>query len=200
MKSILSPSHACGVAALSIMIGLSTITAHGAGADIFKFPTQYSAEQLFTSSTTTAGGGHVQKTRVYMDGDKIRMEVNAGGMEVISIVRKDKKECYSLMPAQKMYMTIPLAANQTEMMDAWRDPDLKIESQGKETIKNRACDKYKVTMKLDVYFMWVDASTKLPVRQASADGKIVIDWDNFKVGPQPAELFEVPTDYQKMGV
>jgi len=194
MKSILSHNHACGVAALAIMIGLSTITAHGAGADIFKFPTQYNAEQSITSE------GHVQKIMVYVDGDKMRMEMNAEGMEVISIVRKDKKECYSLLPVQKMYMTVPLTANQTEMMDAWQDPSLKIESQEKETIKNRTCDKYKVMMKTDVYFMWVDASTKLPVRQASADGKIAIDWNNFKVGPQPAELFEVPTDYQKMGM
>jgi len=47
-------------------------------------------------------------------------------------------------------------------------------------------------------FLWFNAKTKTPVRQTTADGKLTIDWENFKEGPQSTDLFEVPAGYNKM--
>jgi hypothetical protein len=160
--------------------------------DSLKFPTQCSVEQ----TVTTSGASH--KTKLFMDGEKMRMEINAQGMDMISIVRKDKKLVYTLMPAQKMYMEIPF--NQESVKEVWKDPEAKFVAVGTENIKNQACTKYKLTLKADEYFLWVNPTTKLPVRQSSADGKTVIDWDSFKPGPQAADLFELPADYKKMGM
>jgi hypothetical protein len=38
------------------------------------------------------------------------------------------------------------------------------------------------------------------VRWVSEGGKQAVDFDNYKLGAQPAELFLVPADYKKVGM
>ena len=161
------------------------------GNESFSFPVQYSAEQ------TTAADGKIIKSEIYADGEKIRLEINAEGMDMVTIMRKDQNVCYTLMPAEKMCMVVPLKSL-GKTVDYLPSANTKLTFVGKETIKSIVCDKYKLSVEKEDYFMWVDASNKMPVRRTSADGNITVDWDHFKIAPQPADLFEVPADYKKM--
>ena len=156
-------------------------------------PKQFSAEQIIT-----AGGG-VHDAKTYRDGGKVRMEMDAAGMQVVSIIRADQGKMYSVMPAQKMVMVMPLnPATQQKMTEASGD-DSKFELVGPDTLDGVPCVKYKSTASNGtVLFWWINPTDKTPVKMASADGSISAIYKNYKIGPQDAALFEPPADYKTM--
>lgn len=146
----------------------------------------------------TAPGGMTITSKVFADNGKMRSEVTANGMQMISIIRPDLQKSYSVMVAQKMIMEMPYdPAKAKQMMST--QPEGKTEVVGPDTVDGIACTKYKVTTPENkVVFMWTDAAKKIPVKMAAEDNTFTILWKNFKAGPQPASLFELPTGYQKM--
>jgi hypothetical protein len=70
----------------------------------------------------------------------------------------------------------------------------KIERVGREPMNGRECEKYKCTYAEGSGYAWLDAAEHFPVRMEF--GEAQMDWKNYKVGPQPAALFEVPKGYE----
>ncbi len=162
----------------------------------FKAMRQFSADQVMTSA------GKSMKSKIFVDGEKTRFEMEAVGQQTVTIARRDKKVVYMLMPTQKMYMEMPSKPKDDgqDVFHSLDNPETKIEAMGAETVKDQACDKYKITSKENAVLIWISSSTKFPVRMASEDGRWMSDWENFKDGAQPAELFEPPADYKKMDI
>ena len=140
--------------------------------------------------------------KIYMDNGKLRNEVTANGMQMVSIVRPDQQKMYSVMTAQKMVMVMPLDPEKIKrVMPLGSGGDGKIETVGPDTVDGVAATKYKMTTgEGKVNFLWVDAARRFPVKIASEDGSFTILWKNFQVGPQDAALFEPPSGYQVMNM
>jgi hypothetical protein len=157
---------------------------------------QYSADEVIT----TKGGMNIA-TRVYMDNEKIRSEMTMQGMSMISIMRLDLKKMYSVMPAQRMVMAMPLDPDKIKQkMPGATADDGKFEVVGPDTVDGVPCTKYKMTTTKDnkVFYWWVNVATKAPVKMTSEDGSFTLTWKNYVAGPQDAALFEVPAGYQVM--
>ncbi|MBI3950170.1 MAG: DUF4412 domain-containing protein [Acidobacteria bacterium] len=154
---------------------------------------QYSADQV-----TTAMGRTVQG-KIYVDNGKMRVEMEMLGQQVASIVRPDKNLAYVIMPTQKMIMEVPINP-ENQMLANANSKDAKRELVGTETIKGQLCDKYKITGGNNVVYLWANKGTHIPVQLQSADQKVKVEWNNVKVGPQPASLFEPPAGYRKMSM
>lgn len=162
----------------------------------FTMDKQYSADMLFT---TDKGQNFTQK--VYNDDGKIRTEMSMQGMQMVTIVRPDLQKVYQVMVDQKMVMEMPFDPNKfKKQMAAANGPQGTFAVVGPETVEGVACTKYKVTSSKDknVFFFWIDAGTKAPVKMAAEDNSVTIHWKNYKAGPQDASLFEVPAGYQVM--
>ena len=159
----------------------------------FTIAKQFSADQIVTAATTTA------TTKVFVDNGKARSEVNANGMQMISIIRPDLQKMYSVMVAQKMVMVMPYDATQSTQR-VGMTPEGKIDLVGPDSVDGVTCKKYKITGKDNkVTFIWIDAAKAVPVKMAAEDNSYTLLWKNFKVGPQDASLFEPPTaGYQVM--
>ena len=171
-----------------LCFGLVAVAAQAANnSPMAEWPKAYSVEM------ETTAGGQKSSTKMFVDGDKMRTDMDAGGMQMSSIIRKDKKMSYSLMHAQKMVMENPLqdapAAAQTAPEPTW-------EKVGSATINGQACTEYKMKMGADVTTFFINGD-KLPVRMANAN--MTMDYKNFKAGAPDAALFEVPAGYSKPG-
>ena len=149
-----------------------------------QWPAAYSVE------TETTAAGTKSTMKLYVDGDKMRSEIDANGMQMISIVRKDKKMSYSLMPAQKIVMGIPLQNPPAAGADpVW-------EKVGSAIVNGQACTEYKVKSGADTVSYFLNGDNCL-VRMATAT--MTMDYKNFKAGAQATALFEVPAGYSQPG-
>lgn len=164
----------------------------------FAMEKHYSADLAIT----TKEGMEIQ-SKTYIDGDKMRSDVNLHGMAMSIIVRKDTKKIYQIMDAQKMVMESDynpdkFAGGRTA---ASFGPEGKFDLIGPDTLNGVACTKYKVTSDKtqQVFFFWLDTARKVPVEMAAPDGSLVVKWNNFAAGPQDPALFEPPAGYTVIG-
>ena len=139
---------------------------------------------------------------------KERREYNQDGMNMVMILRHDKKVTWMLMPDDKTYMEMKIP-------EEGRKDDIsnyKIDSTviGPETVNGVATTKSKVIMTAPNGdkmggFWWATKEgviVKLDALSVSSGGKerMKIDLENIKMGRQDASLFEIPEDYSKMGM
>jgi hypothetical protein len=170
-----------------------------AGAPPFEMDKRYSADL-----TIITKDGMTIQSKTYVDGDKMRGQMSMNGMDMATIVRKDKQKIYQVMDAQKMSMEMdydPAKFMQGKTAAAF-GPTGTFQLVGPETVDGVASTKYKVTSDKtkDVFFFWLDLAHKVPVQMASENGSFTVKWKNYKSGPQDAALFEVPAGYQVMAM
>ncbi len=157
---------------------------------------QMSAEQVIKMPS-----GKSITSKIYVDNGKVRIDVNANGMAMSTIMRPDKKIMYTLMPAQKMVMEIPMTPKDEDSMRAFNTQNLHFEPVGQGIQDGVECDKYKLAFSTGrAQIFWINKQTKTPVLMEAEDGSMRIEWHNVVPGPQPAALFEPPTDYKKMSM
>jgi hypothetical protein len=171
-----------------LCFGLVAVAAQAANnSPMADWPKAYSVEM------ETTAGGVKSTTKMFVDGDKIRTDMDANGMQMSSIIRNDKKMSYTLMHAQKMVMENPL---QDAPAPAQAAPEPTWEKVGSATINGQACTEYKMKLGADVTTFFLN-SDKMPVRMTNAN--MTMDYKNFKAGAPDASLFEVPAGYTKPG-
>jgi hypothetical protein len=174
---------------LLFCLGLTAVATQAASTcPMASFPAAYSVE------TETTVGGTKSATKMFVDGGKIRSEMDAGGAPMISIIRNDKKMSYTLMPAQKMVMENPI--QDAPAAPAASGPEPVWEKVGSSTVNGQACTEYKMKSGADTITYFLN-SDKLPIRMVTAN--MTMDYKNFKAGAQEAALFEVPAGYTKPG-
>ncbi len=145
-------------------------------------PPQYSVEMVMTSKDQNA----IMKR--FIDNGKTRTEIVAEGRQMVLIERPDTKAAYVIMPGEKMYFekSISPVSNTPET--------IKPELVGTESINGQACDKYQVVSNGQTGYVWKNQQTHFPVRMQ--DDAHLIEWKNYKAGPQSAALFEIPAGYE----
>lgn len=138
-----------------------------------------------------------------VDGARSRSRVLMDGREMIVLdLPDDGGTTYMVMPSEKMAMkqkASDMAATADEpATKAAPESDVKIESLGPDPVDGAAAQKYRISSSDGVVLAWFDAGTSAPLRMESDAGghKSVIRWKNWKPGPQKAELFAVPKDYE----
>jgi hypothetical protein len=130
--------------------------------------------------------------------DKQRVEITSMGMT--TIVRKDIQKIYMLMTARKQIMEMPYnPAMAQDALGFANDKDASWEKLGQETIRDIACDKWKVTSaKGETMTCWVKPADHAPVR-VIAKGNAQVDFLSFAAGKQDDALFDPPAGWNKLG-
>lgn len=150
----------------------------------------------YSATIVATNGGQSKTSKQYMDHGKMRTEMNQGGQTVISIVRPDKKVIWNLLVAQKMYMEIPISGP-ARTGAAALPPDATYAKVGSETVEGKPTDKYRIDVKgKPVGFVWLAGQNI--AKYQTADGATTVIFRDFKAGPQPAALFELPAGYRKL--
>ncbi len=160
------------------------------------------AAELSAKVVTTAEGQEMHG-KVFMKGQKIRNEFQAGGETNISIVRPDKKVVWMLMPGEKMYMEMPITEETQEKILIKKPEDqAKMKLLGTETVNGFECDKYEVDASQQgqsvKQFVWIAKKLQMPIKSVTADGSMSMEYRDIKVGGVPDSVFELPQGYEKM--
>lgn len=165
-------------------------------------PPQFSADMKISSKGMGGTG------KLYVGGQKVRMDMSVQGAQTTVITRNDRKVVYMLMP-NKTYMEMS-----TEMKGAqkggpeWRmydpanpcadTPGMSCTKAGTGIVSGRLCNKWLFTEKQSGSRMtvWIDQKTAIPVKSEMSDGSSM-ELLNIKEGSPSPSLFEVPAGYQK---
>ncbi len=165
----------------------------------------YSAEQVHLEPDGKARGVF----KVYGTPDKIRMEMYApwGGGSMVNIIRKDKDVTWTLIPEKKVYMESTInEADMQRFMVSMDDAVGKEEDLGTEIVNGYKCNKKRIETTVKVMgferttsaVVWKSDEFPFPIRTQD-DGGGISEMRNIKKGPQPDELFEIPSGYSKIG-
>ncbi|MCS6771686.1 MAG: DUF4412 domain-containing protein [Kiritimatiellae bacterium] len=166
----------------------------GASAGNPKVVDQFSADQLMTV------GDSIITTRIYVARGNVRSETVMPGLPEpsVTIINGARKVVWVLMPGG-MYLERSIDIKEDMSNAAWADPNL-LEPVGKETIDGVECEVFRVKAPDQDILYYVRASDRIPVRMSSQTHNVRVDWKNVKVGPQPANLFELPPGAKKFGL
>ncbi len=163
----------------------------------------------FAADMVTTAGGRTFRMRMYAHGNVMRTEMAEQGQRMVTIMRPDRNVAWTLMVDQQMYMEVPLTGMPAEARGDWvkamTDPNVKNETElvGAEQVGEYACQKYRyrTTVKGQTYsgMMWLaPALGNFPVKTTNDQAGSVTEYQNIKLGPPDAALFELPPGYRKM--
>lgn len=181
---------------LGLLCGIGLVQT-GAAATLPSPTVEYSADRVIESEMGTLNG------KVYAAKDKERTETNMRGMQSVMILRRDKQLGWMLMPSHRMYSQMDLARAQQQ--SGAPSSDVQIENVGAETVEGHATTKYRMLMKDGSAggFIWITAdgiTIKMDMlsKENGKKSRITMTLTNLRVGPQEAQLFEVPSGYNAM--
>ncbi|HRT26579.1 MAG TPA: hypothetical protein P5551_06280 [Syntrophales bacterium] len=160
-----------------------------------------SAAENFSADVIHRGKGYTGQSKVYVQGNKIRLEPK--GQSQYSIVRSDLNKTWVVMPDQKMYMESKYDPSQVPVQKRVRG-EMSRKLVGSETIDGHPAQKYEVTYrdggKVMKSYQWVATDINFPVKTAATDGSWSMEYRNIRMGTQPESLFEIPKGYTTMTV
>jgi len=179
--------------------GMLTLCCAGTHAQTKVSP--FSADQVKTTGKKTTTG------KVYSNGKAVRIEgLDARGQQSVTILRPDQKAVWVLTPASKTYMDMgELGAASMDLANSVEGANVQRNLLGSEQVGQYHCDKYRLqtTFEGKVYtsLEW-DAKelNGFPVKQADEKQSWSKEYQNVKLGPQDASLFEIPAGYQKISL
>src|SRR5580658_9837886 len=120
----------------------------------------------------------------------------------------DQQKVSTVLPSQKKVTVRQLFTpevivdkNQLAMVSLNFGKNAKVEKIDSESLDGVATDKYKLTLSDGkapggVGILWIDAPKQSPIKFASEDGALTVEWKSFQPGPQDAALFEPPAGYR----
>lgn len=146
--------------------------------------------------------------QVYHAPGKERMEFDAGGQKMASILRLDRKVAWLLMPQMNAYTETSIERYVSRTPQGYDVVEHK--EVGTETVNGYKAVKYHTTFRTkdgatgSGYYWVVDDS--IPIKMdldVTDNGKtrhVTMELTNLKIGPQDASLFEPPAGYRKMSI
>jgi Domain of unknown function (DUF4412) len=187
---------------LKQVLGLFVASALAAAANAQnRLPTpsvDYRADRVMETSAGTFTG------KVFFTADKERTETEMGGMQNVTIIRRDRNVVWNLMPAQRMVRETDLRAARDPLIPPAGN-DVSISAVGAETIEGVATTKYKLIAKDGQAggFMWfsregIAVKMDLLQKEDGAPTRMTVTLRNLQVGAVDPQVFEVPEGYSKM--
>jgi len=162
----------------------------------------------FSADMITKDDGEASTAKIYVKGKNMRQEMLKGSETSVVIMRMDKGVVWVLMPAQKMYMEVMSPAG-----GAAYDPELEQKTKnlaekkylGKEKVNGYVCEKIQYVYHdkaIGTTTQWLSKKLNYPIKVEHKSPTIntLAECKNIKEKKLPDSLFEIPSDYQKMGM
>ncbi len=155
---------------------------------------EFSAEQKMRIGKRAMSG------KIYFQPDRWRVEMASPEGPKVSISRLDKAITWLLLPGRS-YVEMPLRLDQVPRVGPRVEGEVARKQVGVESIGGRKTEKYEVIVesegKREILYQWVAPDIKFAMKTASADGQWENEYSSVLMGPQKAELFELPAGYTK---
>lgn len=168
----------------------------------------------FSADVFNMSGGTKQTTKIFVGKDKLRVESgHAGDQSAPEILDLNTRSARLVVADRKSYMQAPeglslqrgyaffRAENADSACAQWQKlvllPGSSCRVAGQATIDGRAATEYEGKFPDgDLTHVWIDSKLNFPVKWDGKNGGGELR--NIKEAPQPASLFEIPSDYKKI--
>lgn len=147
----------------------------------------------FTADTVTKNGKKSANGKVFVKGDKWRVE--RANTPLYWIGRGDKGVVWEINGVERTYLEGKLTqAGWPKVMEKLAGETSR-KQMGQETIDGHPAKKFEVTAKegskTQTYYQWIATDLKIPVKLAKSDGSWSLELKNVKKGA-PDNTFELP--------
>jgi hypothetical protein len=175
------------------------------------------AQTEFSADMVDMQKGDTPTAKIYFAKDKMRFEPaqkngRTGGTFIMnlatqtSVVLLDQQHMYMEMPSQMaqeragytFFSTGDVEAACSEWLQSANNRGTTCHKVGSDIVNGRSTVKYETTnANGDTGYFWIDPKLRFPVKWQGKNGT----WElrNIQEGSPPANLFEVPAGYTKMG-
>jgi hypothetical protein len=157
----------------------------------------------FSADQTTRIGKSTMTGKIYFQPDRWRVEMASAEGPKISINRLDRAVTWLLLP-NRSYVELPLRIDQIPRVGPTIEGEVARKHVGNEPVSGRKTEKYEVTVESDgkrqIIYQWVAPDIKFAMKTASADGQWESVYSSVAIGPQRADLFDLPAGYTKVSV
>uniref|UniRef100_A0A7V4G768 DUF4412 domain-containing protein n=1 Tax=Desulfobacca acetoxidans TaxID=60893 RepID=A0A7V4G768_9BACT len=157
----------------------------------------------FTAQMVLKDRDQVVPGRLYVKDGKLRHEFLDESGHTITIVRKDKRLIWVLMPFDKTYQEIRLGLRLPgQFLEI--PPEVRSRRKtGTETLEGYQTEKYECLVPggewgLTRHTYWVSDKLGMPLKLSMPDKQITVEYRNIKEGPVADRLFEVPPGYRRI--
>jgi outer membrane lipoprotein-sorting protein len=152
-----------------------------------------------SADMVTKDGEQKQSGKLYVKGNKYRIETN-GGSEY-AIIRHDKNKSWIVIPEQKAYIEMPFDPKKKPAIEDRQSPEENRKFLGSETINGHLSKKYEVTAREgepgDSFYEWIATDINFPIKTMAVNGNWSIEYSNIKTSV-PDSFFEIPEAYEKI--
>ena len=157
-----------------------------------------------------------ERQKIFVGKNKVRLEANGAGGSGAVIWNLDTETTDMVMPERHMYMEMQASnpmmrrhynffrpQDVDDACTSWRHlterPGGTCSKIGDDTVDGRKAVKYEGTSQDgNKTWVWVDRKLRFPIKWEGDKGDRGGRLQNIQEGAQPASLFEIPADYQKM--
>lgn len=157
----------------------------------------------FSASMILKDGGKIMPGKLYVKGDKMRHEFLDEQGHTVTIVRKDKKVVWVVLPRDRVYLEMPLKRELPGQFLQVPDNALKKRKICTETVNGYPTERLQVTVPGDgfgpmIQTFWVCDRLGLPLKMECKEKNFSVEYKDIKEGPVADRLFEPPPGYRKM--
>ena len=158
---------------------------------------EFSARMMLRDGPKTTPG------RIYVKPDKMRQEFLDDEGHTITIVRKDKRLIWVLLPRDRSYLEMPLKTKLPGQFLEIPPEALSKRKLGVETVNGYATERYQAIIPggaggPTVQTFWVCGKLGMPLKMECKERNFGVEYKDIKEGLVPDRLFEVPPGFRKI--
>lgn len=140
--------------------------------------------------------------KIYVKDDKMRQEFLDANGQTITIVRRDKRRVWVIMPWQHTYVELPLGIRLPGQFLQIPPEAISKRQVGTEEIGGYQVERFEVTLPggplgTTRQTFWVAPKLGLPIKAVSADQEFSLEYRDIREGKLDDRLFEIPPGCQK---
>jgi outer membrane lipoprotein-sorting protein len=159
----------------------------------------------FSADLIQKTAGMTTKGKVYIKGNKMRMEMETPAGKSINLMDIGTGLMQMLQPEQKMYFEMQTPEAGVVKTDDALDKIADKKHVGTEKVNGYKCDKYEIIYhdrSLGKMSQWFSKKLNYPIKiiYNGPQGEMVVEYKNIKQGKVDSSLFEIPPGYEKMKI
>ena len=157
----------------------------------------------FSADLIQKQGGVSTKGKVYIKGNKMRMEMETPAGTSVNLMDTETGLMQMLQPAQKMYFEMQAPTTGVVQTDEALAKIADKKHVGTEKVNGHKCDKYELIYhdrSLGKTTQWFSKKLNYPIKTVynGPQGEMVMEYKNIKEGKLDASLFKIPSGYHEM--
>lgn len=162
-------------------------------------PPKTNEDAQFSATLVSESGGATQQYKVYFSRGNVRLDMISPATGE-AILRKDRGTLITLMTSKKLFIELPIRAENKMPLLYTPDRITKYNKLGEETLDGKPVIKERVVIKNEddnpkEFFRWFDPALGRPVMAEDINGGWKLELKDIRTGPQDPGLFEAPSDY-----